>query len=50
MVINGEATRINEVQNNVVKNGAIYDLGGKQVRNINNLKGVFIQNGKKVVK
>jgi len=50
MVINGEATRINEVQNNVVKNGAIYDLSGKQVRNINNLKGVFIQNGKKVVK
>lgn len=50
MVINGEATRINEVQNNVVKNGAIYDLSGKQVRNINNLKGVFIQDGKKVVK
>jgi len=48
--VNGEATRINEVQNNVAKSGAIYDLSGKQVRNINNLKGVFIQNGKKVVK
>lgn len=48
--VNGEATRINEVQNNVTKSGAIYDLSGKQVRNINNLKGVFIQDGKKVVK
>jgi hypothetical protein len=50
MFVNGLETRIEEMQNNnVVSKGAIYDLTGKQVRN-SNLKGIFIQDGKKVVK
>ena len=44
----GEATGISQVESEVNGNDAIYDLQGRRVVNINN-KGLFIQNGKKVV-
>ena len=43
----GEATAIKSVEN-VKANGAVYNLAGQQVKNAQ--KGVFIVNGKKVIK
>ena len=47
MFIDGLATRISEI-NGTVENGAIYNLAGQRVNNAQ--KGIFIVNGKKVVK
>ena len=44
----GEATGISQVESEVNGNDAIYDLQGRRVVNTNK-KGLFIQNGKKVV-
>ena len=44
----GETTGINQVECEVNGNDAIYDLQGRRVVNTNK-KGLFIQNGKKVV-
>ncbi len=45
--IDGQATRVNELQNNVKANGAIFNLAGQRVSKAQ--KGIFIQNGKKTV-
>lgn len=44
----GEPTGISNIDNNQVSNTAVFDLSGRRVQN-NAQKGVFIQNGKKVV-
>lgn len=44
----GETTGISNIDNNQVSNTAVFDLSGRRVQN-NAQKGVFIQNGKKVV-
>ncbi|MBQ7494907.1 MAG: hypothetical protein IJT75_03975, partial [Bacteroidaceae bacterium] len=47
LFIDGLATRISEI-NGAVENGAVYNLAGQRVNKAQ--KGIFIQNGKKVVK
>ena len=44
----GDPTGISNIDNNQVSNAAVFDLSGRRVQN-NAQKGVFIQNGKKVV-
>lgn len=44
----GDPTGISNIDNNQVSNTAVFDLSGRRVQN-NAQKGVFIQNGKKVV-
>ena len=47
IAIDGEATAIKSVETEKA-NGAVYNLAGQQVKNAQ--KGVFIMNGKKVIK
>ena len=46
--VDGEATAIEGISNDVMENGDIYNLQGQRVQNAQ--KGLFIQNGKKVVR
>ena len=48
IVIDGETTAIEAIDGRVLNNAAIYNLAGQKVQNAQ--KGIFIQNGKKVVK
>jgi len=43
-----EATAIQKVENENTENGEVYNLQGVRVKNAQ--KGIFIQNGKKVVR
>ena len=45
--VESEATGIQEIQNNAVENGAIYNLQGVRVQKAQ--KGLYIQNGKKFI-
>lgn len=47
IVIDGEASSIESIDGRVINNAAIYNLAGQQVKNAQ--KGIYIQNGKKVV-
>jgi len=46
--VEGNTTAIEKVENETVEDGAIYNLQGVRVKNAQ--KGIFIQNGKKVIK
>jgi len=48
LFIDGLATRLSEINGMAVENGAVYNLAGQRVNKAQ--KGIFIQNGKKVVK
>lgn len=48
LVLDGEATAINGIATKGEDDGAIYNLNGVRVKNAR--KGIFIQNGKKIVK
>lgn len=47
LVIDGEETSIDAIDTATVNNGKLYNLNGQEVKNAQ--KGIFIQNGKKVV-
>ena len=47
IVLDGEATAIEAIDGKVINNAAIYNLAGQQVKIAQ--KGIYIQNGKKVV-
>ncbi len=47
LVIDGEETGIDAIDTATVNNGKLYNLNGQEVKNAQ--KGIFIQNGKKVV-
>lgn len=47
MLIDGEETAIEAIDATIVNNGKLYNLNGQEVKNAQ--KGIFIQNGKKVV-
>ena len=47
LVIDGEETSIDAIYTATVNNGKLYNLNGQEVKNAQ--KGIFIQNGKKVV-
>ena len=48
IVIDGETTAIEAIDGRMLNNAAVYNLAGQKVKNAQ--KGIFIQNGKKVVK
>ena len=48
-VDNNKATGINDIEIDTIKNGKIYDIMGRPVNSMDK-KGVYIVNGKKVVK
>lgn len=48
LFIEGVATRINEINGEAAENGAIFNLAGQRVNRAQ--KGIFIINGKKVIK
>jgi len=48
-IVFGDATAISEVANNIVTKGECYDLTGRKV-NLQSQKGIFIINGKKIVR
>ena len=47
IVIDGETTSIEAIDGRVLSNDAIYNLAGQKVKNAQ--KGIYIQNGKKIV-